>query len=582
MKEVKGLFFSNDLSNPAVTYQAASYTRLSRDDPDKSESDSIINQKQLIRDFVESHPSLQLVDEYSDDGYSGVNFERPDFARMIADIKADRINCVIVKDLSRFGRNYIEVGRYLEQFFPFMRVRFIAINDNLDTGQASSESEQFILPFKNLFNDNYCRDISIKIRSQLALKRKNGEFLSAYAHYGYIKDPDNHNRLVIDPEAAEVVCSIFAWRIQGMSAQRIADRLNEMGILCPMEYKIRQGQKVSTLFRTKNKAQWSAQSIGRILKNEIYIGVTTQGRTTTPNYKVKSLVEKPPEEWARVENTHDPIIHPDVFESVQTLLQRDTRIAPGNGSTYLFSGFLICADCKYNMIRRSGRKYDDHVVSYYQCAGHKKKNGCPSSHIIREDAVYDAVLSAIRQQYFLVMDMERLLKYARELPDNPNSLHRFEVQLAHLETDINYNLEMKLKLVENLNQGILTREDFVEMSAMYDKKIRASRLAHQKVKEERDNLDHLPEEDEWLTSFKKCQNIYHLDRLLLAELIDRIEVYEDKRIKVFFKFQDQVDRVQKYLTARGLMPQAVPSDTNKPSAAISTAENNDKGDTNHD
>ena len=545
------MFFSNE-NTTNQTYLCASYSRLSQDDGDKEESNSIVNQKALIRDFMSEHQELQLVEEYADDGFSGVNFERPDFKRMMQDVKSQRINCIIVKDLSRFGRNYIETGKYLEQVFPFLGVRFIAINDSIDTSRAQSDAEQFVLPFKNLFNDSYCKDISTKVRSQLAIKRKNGDFVGSFASYGYVKDPGNHNQLIIDPEAAEVVRSIFTWKIQGLSAERISDKLNSLGVLCPMEYKRLHGMKVSTNFRTNDKAKWSPVSVLRILKNELYVGVTTQGKTTTPSYKIKRLVEKPESEWDRVEGTHEAIISQDVFDAVQMLLMRDTRISPDEDQVYLFSGFLCCADCKLNMARRT-RRYKEKVYSYYSCAGFRKKSGC-TSHNISEKLLYDAVLAAIRQQYLLVTDMERLLKYARELPDDPNSLHQYEVQIAKLKDEIRRNQEMKLRLVENLNDGILTREEYLELSAIYDTRIRDSRLAIRNVETERDGMKDVPLENEWLTTFKKYQNVDKLDRVMLAELIQVIEVHENKQITVHFKFEDQIQRAIDYLERLGLSP----------------------------
>lgn len=545
------MFFSNE-NTTNQTYLCASYSRLSQDDGDKEESNSIVNQKALIRDFMSEYPELQLVEEYADDGFSGVNFERPDFKRMMQDVKSQRINCIIVKDLSRFGRNYIETGKYLEQVFPFLGVRFIAINDSIDTSRAQSDAEQFVLPFKNLFNDSYCKDISTKVRSQLAIKRKNGDFVGSFASYGYVKDPGNHNQLIIDPEAAEVVRSIFTWKIQGLSAERISDKLNSLGVLCPMEYKRLHGMKVSTNFRTNDKAKWSPVSILRILKNELYVGVTTQGKTTTPSYKIKRLVEKPESEWDRVEGTHEAIISQDVFDAVQMLLMRDTRISPDEDQVYLFSGFLCCADCKLNMARRT-RRYKEKVYSYYSCAGFRKKSGC-TSHNISEKLLYDAVLAAIRQQYLLVTDMERLLKYAQELPDDPNSLHQYEVQIAKLKDEIRRNQEMKLRLVENLNDGILTREEYLELSAIYDTRIRDSRLAIRNVETERDGMKDVPLENEWLTTFKKYQNVDKLDRVMLAELIQVIEVHENKQITVHFKFEDQIQRAIDYLERLGLSP----------------------------
>lgn len=546
------MFFSGETGTQGKQYLCASYVRLSQDDGDKEESNSIVNQKSLIRDFMHKHPEYTLVREYADDGYSGVNFDRPAFQEMMDDVKAGRINCIIVKDLSRFGRNYIETGKYLEQVFPFLGVRFIAINDNVDTGRSQTDAEQFVLPFKNLFNDSYCKDISTKVRSQLAIKRKNGDFVGSFACYGYMKDPADHNRLIIDPEAAEIVRSIFTWKIQGLSAERIADKLNSQGIPCPMEYKRGQGLKVSTNFRTNDRAKWSPVTVLRILKNEVYVGVTTQGKVTTPSYKIKRLVEKPESEWDRVEGTHEAIITQDVFDAVQALMLRDTRISPNKEKVYLFSGFLCCADCKLNMTRRI-RRYKDKGYAYYSCAGYRRGSGC-TSHIISEKLLYDAVLAAIQQQFKLVLEMERLLKYAQELPDDPNSLHRFEVQLAKLDDEIRHNQDMKLRLIENLNEGILSREEYLELSAIYDARIRDGRMAIKNVEAERNGFKDLPLESEWLTSFKKHPAITSLDRVLLAELVSIIEVHEDKRITVHFKFDDQIRRVVDYLEQRSLYP----------------------------
>lgn len=278
------------------------YGRLSKEDGDKIESDSIKNQRDLIHSYIGQHPELKLVMEGYDDGYTGTNFERPYFKEMLEAVKEQKVNCVIVKDLSRFGREYIEAGRYIEKLFPALGVRFIAINDGYDTAYLDASSS-LILPFKNLINDSYCRDTSIKVRSHFDVKRRNGEFIGSFAAYGYSKDPKDKNRLVVDPEAADVVREIFARRISGMSCQAIADELNTLGVPSPMEYKRSRGMKYKSGYRVHNKTRWSATAVRRILQNEVYLGVMEQGKRTTPNYKVKTVVYRPPEEWMRVEDT---------------------------------------------------------------------------------------------------------------------------------------------------------------------------------------------------------------------------------------------------------------------------------------
>lgn len=294
-------------------FLAGDYLRLSDDDGDKPESNSIRNQRSLITDYVKHHSDITLVEEYVDDGYSGTNFDRPAFQRMIEDAKKKKINCIIVKDLSRLGRNYIETGRYLEKVFPFLGIRFIAVTDHYDSADQKDDADQIIVPFKNLINDAYCRDISIKIRSQLDVKRKNGQFIGSFAGYGYQKDPEDKNHLIIDEYAAGIVRLIFQMKLEGFNQQHIADRLNEMGVLTPMEYKRHLGLNYNSGFRCSENPKWIPRSVERILRNELYTGVMVQGKNQKINYKVKKSQKLEPEEWIRVKDTHDAIMLPLSF-----------------------------------------------------------------------------------------------------------------------------------------------------------------------------------------------------------------------------------------------------------------------------
>ena len=313
-------------------YHAAIYVRLSKEDGDvstsaKAESNSISNQKDFIRNFLADKKDIRIVKEYVDDGYSGSNFDRPSFQTMMEDIKRGVIDCVVVKDLSRFGREYIDSGRYIERLFPALGVRFIAINDNYDSVTGKSQGDEIIIPFKNLINDAYCRDISIKIRSHLDVKRKNGEYIGAFVPYGYEKSDDDKHKLVIDIYAAGIVKEIFRLKLHGMSQDAIATQLNNEGVLAPMEYKQSTGSGYQTGFLQNEKSVWSSVTVRRILENEIYIGNLVQGKRTTPNHKVKQEVVKPESDWIRIEKNHEPIISDRDFEIVQRLLGMDTRIS---------------------------------------------------------------------------------------------------------------------------------------------------------------------------------------------------------------------------------------------------------------
>lgn len=377
------------------TWRACGYVRLSHEDGDKEESNSVTGQKNLIRDYFSRHPELSECGMAVDDGFSGSSFERPAFQKMMDDVRARKIDCIVVKDLSRFGRNYLDAGEYIEKIFPFLGVRLIAVNDNYDSMDGTASNE-LVVPFKNLINEAYCRDSSVKIRSCLEVKRRNGDFIGSFAVYGYLKDPQNKNHLVVDGFAADVVRDIFRWKLEGVSAADIAAKLNADGILAPMDYKKQQGFRFATPFRIKSRSPWSATSVLRILKNPVYTGVLEQGKNTTPSYKVKKRVERPRGEWAVVQGTHEAVVDRQDFFSVQKVLAMDTRRSPGGSKVELFSGIVSCGECGAPMVRKTipsgGKKY-----VYYVCAAHKTEKTC-YAHSIRDAALEKIVLESVQKQ----------------------------------------------------------------------------------------------------------------------------------------------------------------------------------------
>lgn len=302
------------MQEQSIVYQAAVYVRLSKEDVEtgnfeKEESNSITNQKQLILDYLKDKPEIHIASIRIDDGYTGTNYDRPAFQLMMEDIKAGRVNCVVVKDLSRFGREYINAGKYIDRLFPYFGVRLIAINDQIDTVTQSS-SNDFSIMLKNLMNDNYCRDISVKIRSQFAVKRKNGEYTGSFAPYGYQKSAEDRNKLEIDTYAASVVQDIFRWKIEGYSQAAIAKKLSDMGVLAPSEYKRSQGIRFKSGFQKNASVKWTPVAVRRILTNPVYIGKLIQGVRTRPNYKIKTVVESSPENWVVVDDAIEAIVTP--------------------------------------------------------------------------------------------------------------------------------------------------------------------------------------------------------------------------------------------------------------------------------
>jgi len=527
------------------SYNACIYARLSRDDGDKLESDSIINQKALIRDFLSKHPEIHAVSEKTDDGYSGVNFDRPAFQEMMEDIRSGKINCVVVKDLSRFGRNYIEAGNYIERVFPFLGVRFIAINDNYDSLDRN-QSDSLIIPFKNLINDAYCKDISVKIRSQLEIKRKKGQFIGAFAAYGYLKDEEDHNKLVVDTYASEIVRAIFKWKIQGMSQGRIANKLNMQGVLCPMEYKLSLGMKVQTNFRVHKKALWSSKTVTRILTNEIYTGVLVQGKVGTPNYKIKKIMPRDEADWIRVEGVIPVIIDRDMFDSVQMILAKDIRIAPEEDAVYPLSGFVKCADCGQNMVRKSynagGKAY-----SYFICSTRKAGKGC-STHSISEEKLTDVVLQMVTKQIESVCEMEKMLDIVESLPEKQANVFNYDAQVVRLKEEIERNKSFKLKLYENLQEGLIGQDEYFLFKKSYAAKIAEAEAAILAIEDEREqavsrNRDSLS----WMESFKKYRNITSVNRSMVVDLIRQVNVFEGGRAEVVFRHADEAEKVVKML-----------------------------------
>lgn len=521
------------------------YTRLSRDDGDKPESDSIANQRALIRDYLKQHKEITIVSEHSDDGYSGVNFERPGFAEMMDEIREGKVDCVVVKDLSRFGRNYIEAGNYIEKVFPFMGVRFIAINDSYDSSDKS-QSDSLVVPFKNLINDAYCKDISVKIRSQLEIKRKKGEYIGAFVVYGYVKDPEDHNRIIVDTYAAEVVRAIFRWKMAGMSQNRIADKLNSQGVLCPMEYKLSMGVKVQTNFRVHKQAKWSAVSVTRILTNELYTGVLLQGKSSTPNYKVKKRFDKEQSEWIRIENAHEAIITAGEFETVQELLGKDTRISPDEEALYPLAGYVVCGDCGQNMVRktipRRGKKY-----VYYVCSTNKAKKGC-SSHSISENKLMDAVLHVIKEQISTVMRIEGLLEMAQSLPENQRNIFNYDAQIVKLQEEIERNKGFRMKLYESLEEGMIDKDEYFIFKKNYSDKISLAEKNIQSLEAERDAAVEKNAADySWVDAFKKYEGIERVERQVVVNLISEIRVYEGNVVEIDFQHNDAIEAALKII-----------------------------------
>ena len=535
-------------------WNTCGYVRLSREDGDKEESNSVTGQKDLIRDYMTRHPELRECGMKVDDGYTGSNFDRPAFQEMMAEVKAGKINCIVVKDLSRFGRDHLGVGEYLEQLFPFLGVRFIAINDNYDSLHSNVESDELVIPFKNLINEAYCRDTSVKTRSQLEIKRQRGDFIGSFAVFGYRKDPENRHRLLVDEYAAGVVRDMFRWKLEGISAGDIADRLTAAGILTPMDYKRSQGMRYSTSFRVKKESSWDAGMVLRILKNPVYTGVLEQGRVTTPSYRVKRLVVKPREEWAVVENCHEAIIDRYDFDTVQKVLALDTRTSVSGKAVELFSGIVFCGECGGAMIRKTVPTAKKKYV-YYVCAAHKNEKSC-FAHSLRVEALDELVLESLKKHIQDVIDLSNLLELTDAAQLQQAGVRKLRDRLEKKQAEIDRWQTLSRSLYESLQDGLIDKDEYQDLRKTYSRRRSEAEEQAGAIQEEMDQeMGNFSEGRGWMEQFRKRQNIEALDRAIIVSLIERILIFREHRVEIVYRWNDEFHwQTDLLLQAQGLLP----------------------------
>lgn len=509
-------------------YFAAIYVRLSKEE-EKIYHSSIENQKKFILNYLKEHVDVIVCNIYIDNGYSGTNFERPAFLSMMEQIKKRKINCIVVKDFSRLGRNFIETSKYIEKIFPFLGIRFISICDSYDSLTIESSSCHFFVPIKNLINDAYCYDISIKIRSQLEVKRKNGEFLAPFAVYGYQKDPNQKNSIIVDRVAAKMVRKIFNWKLEGLSTQKIADLLNEWGILSPMGYKQQMGLNFYSSFKTNTKTKWTPMAILRILKNPIYIGTLEQGKQSTLNYKIKKQINKPKEQWICIENHHQPIIEKPLFDKVQRILQADTRISPIEKKAALLSGLLYCGDCNESMIKKINSSLKNQYI-YYICSTYKRREGC-ESHCIQQSKIEQVIFSLIQNYIFTLLDIENI--------NNKIDTKVFEKKLREeIEEEKERKwLEQKQyqfyiqKLEEDYKEDLIKEKEYLFLKIQYnEEKIRIEQIIERLKNLTIENKKE--KRKKWISYFKTMKEPKELTHKLVIMLIDKIIIYKEKRIYI--------------------------------------------------
>lgn len=517
-----------EISNP-MDYHVALYIRLSKEDENEGPSESVTNQKSLLNEFVQQH-RLSVYDTYVDDGWSGTNFDRPDFQRMIRDIEARRVNMVITKDLSRLGRDYIMTGHYMERYFPEKRVRYISLLDGIDTGVESTSND--ITPFRAIMNDMYAKDISKKIKSVKRDKQRKGQFIGGKPVYGYKMHPTEKNKIVIDEEVAPMVRRIFGMALNGMSCRQIAAQLNSEGVPTPATYA---GLPVAK--PGPYTGLWSSERISDMLQNETYIGNMVQGRSVKISYKSKKCLKQDRKNWVVVEGTHEPLIDRETFQKVRMLVnsRKHTR---SRTYDFLLKGLIFCHECGYPMavINRKNAAGEDRL--FFVCRTYQRftKAGVCTCHSIKEKTVTDAVLAKVREVCEAFLNPAQLQPIAEAAIQEARKMERHEAEIQTLRGKIDSQTSNLDKMYMDRLTGLLAEADF---ERIYQRvKMERGSLEERLNELERKKESPVSTEDrarEFVQRFLDCA---YTSRELLVSLIERVELTEDKQIIIKFRFRE--------------------------------------------
>lgn len=539
------MYFKSTYMQPRNN-NAAFYLRLSKEDDKLGESESIENQRKILKLFMVGTDYL-LFKEYIDDGYSGTSMDRPALNRMLADIEKGRIGIVLTKDFSRLGRNLGRVQTLLDEFFTKHRVRYIAVSEGIDTMQRNGSSS-ILAPVLGFTNELYAADISRKINSSFEAKMANGEFIGAFAPFGYRKDPKNKNHLIPDTASAEIVKNIFEQAKNGHSPNQISQALNFEGTKTPSlyRYEVNSHLKKSAF---KSRDEWTASSVSKILRNEVYLGHTVQGKTHKPNFKSDYIISVPKESWIRVENTHIPLIDKDTWEIVRKKMHSRTKLRE-IGFVNIFSGIAKCADCKKNMSSTGSRKRG--AAASLACGGYKLKGkaGC-TNHFIDYDCLYKIVINVIsRQISFTDEERKEIIGEMMEQCKNGDTDLSAEVR-AKIDS-VNQKLEQLFcdrynKIIEGEQFDRLLERFNKEKACLGIKLTECERAEALKNNEEK--LSEMYKKFEKLIF--EYENLANLSSDILFKLIERIDIHQGyyesgtklQQIDIYFKFKCEPDDI---------------------------------------
>ncbi len=531
-------------------WKAALYIRLSKEDANKTESESVVSQREILKEYLKLHVDIEFYDFYVDDGYSGTNFERPDFKRMMEDIYSGKVNCVIVKDLSRFGRNHVDTGYYTDNVFVRHQIRFIAINNGVDTSSKTmnAATQCISVGVTNVLNESVAATTSVNVRGTLNVRRTNGCFIGSFASYGYLKNPDDRHKLIIDDDAAAVVRMIFKKFISGMSIIGITKELNEAGIPNPSMYKKIQGYNYKHPAGKINDGLWSESSVRRVLKNEMYTGDMIQGKNTTVSYKIKQCISVPKEEWFVVRNTHEPIIDRETFDKAQALFNKNIRKSPNKNEVDLFSGLVRCADCLRIMSKKSN-KHSYGEYHYYRCTtARKMQEGACTNHTIRIDKIEEAVLVFLQKMVEIATEYDDIIQKINSDSRRKNkSVHLIKVLEGKKEEREKYGKAI-LELYPDWKNGDITKQEYTDLKTSLQNKIeKIDDLINKLQKKIAEYENGIGDSNSFIESFKRIGNIEKLTRPIVTELIEEILIHEGGNITINLKCRDAFEQAAEYI-----------------------------------
>lgn len=543
-----------NISNKKVWY-VGFYIRLSREDKrNLQESESVTNQKLILDDWFDNQGNdgdeYVFVDYYIDDGISGTtDEERDDFQRLLGDIETKTVNCVVVKNLARSFRNLSDQTYYLEEYFFVRNIRFVSLyNQTMDTYLNKRSASDMGVKFQGMSNEAFVQQTSDSVRTTFDKKRKDGLHIGSFARYGFLKHPDNKNLLIIDEVAAAIMIDIKTMLFAGMSLTAIVYYLNDHGIPCPYVYKT---EVLGYKYRnpkgdTSQKPLWTTQTVRRLLLDPMNCGDMVQGRNRVISYKIHKQIRPPESEWFIKENTHPRIWSREDHDKIVKILTRDTRTAPQGKGLYLFSGFLLCADCGKAMTRSPVKN-----IVYYYCKTYKSqsKKAC-TKHTVRHEQLEAAVLYAIQQQVYLAVSFSDTIAKINKATIQKSQTIKLTSIIEQKEKELVKILRYKQSLWQDWKDGTITQIDYLHMRKDYEEQAESLSAVVENLKAEQAEVEKgIGVENPYLVSFRKYQNIDTLSREVLIELVDHIKVHDNGSISVKFKFSNEMRRVYEFIKA---------------------------------